>query len=63
MTAFVRQSYNTEFVRRMSRDELEDELGTRKVKFDEDDSDDALRDKLMNHEAGQVCPFWEPYEP
>ena len=49
---------NTEVVRKMRRDELEEALTERRVSFDADDSDDDLRDKLMNHEAAQACPYW-----
>ena len=56
---------NTEVVRKMTREELEEALSERGVTFEgkdygvDDFSDDELRDKLMNHEAAQACPFWE----
>jgi hypothetical protein len=54
----VSEVLNTEVVRKMRRDELEERLTERRVSFDADDSVDDLRDKLMNHEAAQACPFW-----
>lgn len=54
-----RRILNTEVVRKLKRDELEELLEEKGVSFDEGDSDDDLRCAIMNHEAAQACPFWE----
>jgi hypothetical protein len=54
----VSEVLNTEVIRKMRRDELEERLTDRRVAFDADDSDNDLRNALMNHEAAQACPYW-----